>query len=486
MQLSNFLLPEWLPEKAVLNKGLTVVHKLKPLVCISSVLVMSPVSVADTLSLNAAEDAEHTALTLYPNAALVEQGFNKPIKPGVQTIVLQNISDQVLLDSLTIQGQGYVKSVQLTRQPLTYDQLMKSVIGKSVSVYQSGNYLSSSRQGTLLAYENKLGIVSVADGEHLLVDLRDQNGLRIALPKATLPKANFTPQLMAQWQGKENTEQAKVRYLTTGLSYSNHYAIAIEPEQKKLNITVNTILANKTRTQFNQAEVTLAAGDLGMPAYSPKFKERARMEMAMAPDAVGAAPPEALGELNFYHFKEAFAIPAHSEQQLTLLSEQGIAYQRHYEHAFYSSPFSRQMSSEHERPVTLYEFTTESDLPSGEVRVFQQDSRGRSQWIGQSSLADTGAGQKVKLRLGESFDIDIMRKKQDVKQIDKNTLQIDWQVEIQNSKTEEVSLVLADQDASLLSLSLLEGAEIIGHNRMQVKLPAKQKTTVTYRSTHRR
>ncbi|MGI0115586.1 DUF4139 domain-containing protein [Zooshikella sp. RANM57] len=471
-------------QKKQVNKSLVKLHKLKPLMCISTVMVMSPLAVADTLSLNAAEDAEHTALTLYPNTALIEQGFSKSIKQGAQTIVLQNISDQVLLDSLTIHGQGYVKSVQLTRQPLTYDQLMKSVMGKSVSVYQSGNYLSSSRQGTLLAYENKLGIVSVADGGHLIVDLRDPNGLRIALPQDTLPNANFTPQLMAQWQGEDTTQQAKVRYLTTGLSYSNHYAIAIEPEQNKLDITVNTILANKTRTQFNQAEVTLAAGDLGTSTYAPR-KQRVQMEMAMA-DAVGAAPPEALGELNFYHFKQAFDIPAHSEQQLTLLAEKGVTYQRHYEHLFYSSPFSRQMNSEHERPVTLYEFTTESDLPSGDVRVFQQDSRGRSQWIGQSSISDTGAGQKVKLRLGESFDIDIQRKKQDVQQIDKNTLQVDWQVEIQNSKTEEVSLVLADQDASLLSISSVKGAETVGHNRMQVVLPAKETVTVTYRSTHRR
>ncbi|MBU2711346.1 DUF4139 domain-containing protein [Zooshikella harenae] len=481
MRSSNSLLPQ----KKGVNKSLALLHRLKPLACISSVLVMSPLGVADTLSLNAAEDAEHTALTLYPNTALIEQGFSKSIKQGAQTIVLQNISDQVLLDSLTIHGQGHVKSVQLTRQPLTYDQLMKSVMGKSVSVYQAGNYLSSSRQGRLLAYENKLGIVSVADGEHLIVDLRDPNGLRIALPQDTLPNANFTPQLMAQWQGKDTTQQAKVRYLTTGLSYSNHYAIAIEPKQKKLDITVNTILANKTRTEFNQAEVTLAAGDLGVPARSPQLKGRARMEMAMA-DAVGAAPPEALGELNFYHFKQAFDIPAHSEQQLTLLSEKDVAYQRHYEHLFYSSPFNRQVSSEHERPVTLYEFTTESDLPSGDVRVFQQDSRGRSQWIGQSSISDTAAGQKVKLQLGESFDIDIQRKKQDVQQIDKNTLQVDWQVEIQNSKTEEVSLVLADQDASLLSISSVKGAETIGHNRMQVVLPAKGTVSVTYRSTHRR
>ena len=58
-----------------------------------------------------------------------------------------------------------------------------------------------------------------------------------------------------------------------------------------------------------------------------------------------------------------------------------------------------------------------SRLPAGIVRVYAKDSKGAAQFVGEDRIEHTAKNEKLKLRLGEAFDITAERKQTNYKRI---------------------------------------------------------------------
>lgn len=449
-------------------------------------LSMAFQAAAEQATLDASKEATSTQLTLYRQATLVKQQFAKPLPKGNYQLLLHNISDQLLLDSLQVQvAGGQINALEMIRKPLTVDEVYKRLVGKPVRVYQAGKYQAKAGKGILQAYSNRLGIVALDHGEQVVVNWKDINGLRLALPENTLAEASFAPRLSAQVVADKSVESASVQYLTRGLSFNTNYSIQLHPKKSQLDMAVTTVLSNKTSTVYPKAQVSLGVGDV----KEPVAQGRARVEMmAQAAPMMdkGFSAPEALGDVHFYHFNKPLTIPAHSEQQLPLLDKQQVAYSQYYRLHWYAYPFDRNWQSQPENPVTIYRFKTDTALPGGAVRVFQDDQQGNSRWIGSSQLSDKGANQAVDLQLGKSFDIAIKRNRLSYQPLDNKHVTIGWEMEIQNSKKESVALELATDDNTLIEITKIKGAKQQSLSTLTVQVPAEEKIKVYYTTVHQR
>ncbi|MDE1461015.1 DUF4139 domain-containing protein [Spartinivicinus poritis] len=440
---------------------------------------------AEEATLDASKEAKSTQLTLYRQATLVKQQFTKSLPKGDYQLLLHNISDQLLLDSLQVQvAGGQINALEMIRKPLTVDEVFKRLVGKPVRVYQAGKYQAKAGKGILQAYSNRLGIVALDHGEQVVVNWKDNNGLRLALPENTLAEASFAPRLSAQVSASQPVESASVQYLTRGLSFNTNYSIQLHPNQTTLDLAVTTVLSNKTNTVYPDAQVTIGVGDVKEPMPRGGRVEMLAQAAPMMDKAV--SEPEAVGDVHFYHFNQPLSIPAHSEQQLPLFEKQQVTYSKYYRLNWYAYAFDRNWQPQKENPVTLYRFKTDTPMPGGAVRVFQDDKQGHSRWIGSSQLRDTGANQSVDLQLGTSADIAIKRNRLAYQQLDSNNANISWEVEIHNSKKEAVSLELVANDHSLLEISKITGAKLKGTNTLAIELPAEKTVKVNYTTTHQR
>ncbi|WP_163834395.1 DUF4139 domain-containing protein [Spartinivicinus ruber] len=459
---------------------------LRPL----AVLVLLPALalqtvVAEEATLDASKEAKSTQLTLYRQATLVKQQFAKALPQGDYQLLLHNISDQLILDSLQVQvAGGQINALEMIRKPLTVDEVFKRLVGKPVRVYQAGKYQAKAGKGVLQAYSNKLGIVALDHGEQVIVNWQDSNGLRLALPENTLAEASFAPRLSAQVSASKALESATVQYLTRGLSFNTNYSIQLHPSQSTLDFAVTTVLSNKTNTVYPEAQVTLGVGDVQEPMPRGARAEMIAQAAPMMDKAV--SEPEAVGDVHFYHFNQPLTIPAHSEQQLPLFEKQQVAYNQYYRLNWYAYAFDRNWQSEKENPVTMYQFKSDTPMPGGAVRVFQDDKQGSSRWIGSSQLADTGANQLVDLQLGKSFEIAIKRNRLAYQQLDSKNANIDWEVEIHNSKKEAATVELVANDHSLVEISKMTGAKLKDVNTLVVELPAEKTVKINYTTTHQR
>ena len=83
-------------------------------------------------------------------------------------------------------------------------------------------------------------------------------------------------------------------------------------------------------------------------------------------------------------------------------------------------------------------------LPKGTVRVYKASSDGSLQFIGEDVIDHTPKDEKVKIKMGEAFDVVGERTQRDWKKIASGVYETEWDVEIRNHKKEDVQVTIVE------------------------------------------
>jgi hypothetical protein len=123
-------------------------------------------------------------------------------------------------------------------------------------------------------------------------------------------------------------------------------------------------------------------------------------------------------------------------------------------------------------------------LPKGTIRVYKAASDGSLQFIGEDIIDHTPKNEKVKIKMGEAFDVVGERTQRDWKKIAWNVYETEWDVQIRNHKKEDVQVTIIEPvpgDWEVIKTSHpYEKAE--AHTlKYVVTVPKDDKVTVTYR-----
>jgi hypothetical protein len=129
-------------------------------------------------------------------------------------------------------------------------------------------------------------------------------------------------------------------------------------------------------------------------------------------------------------------------------------------------------------------------LPKGVVRVYKRDSAGRAQFIGEDRIGHTARGEKVKLKLGEAFDITADKKQTDFQKLSAGfnarggLIKTAYQLEIRSAKKEPVVVTVIESlpgEWQMLQESLASKRESASTVVWQVPVPAEGKTVLSWR-----
>jgi hypothetical protein len=123
-------------------------------------------------------------------------------------------------------------------------------------------------------------------------------------------------------------------------------------------------------------------------------------------------------------------------------------------------------------------------LPAGIVRVYKRDGSGAQQFVGEDRIDHTPRDERVRIKMGEAFDVVGERRQMDFDVIGDCTTESEWTVQVRNHKDEEVEVELMEPigaDWQILSASHRH-EKLDAHTfKFTVKIPARGETTVTYR-----
>ena len=79
-------------------------------------------------------------------------------------------------------------------------------------------------------------------------------------------------------------------------------------------------------------------------------------------------------------------------------------------------------------------------MPAGTVRVYQADSKGGVQFVGEDRIGHTPKDETLKLKIGNAFDVVAERKQIDFQKIATNVYEVEYQVVVRNHKTTPITV----------------------------------------------
>jgi hypothetical protein len=257
----------------------------------------------------------------------------------------------------------------------------------------------------------------------------------------------------------------------------------------------------------DSAEVQLVAGSINRARVAPRaqaqFLLRGAMKVA-AEEAPAAASEEAVGETHVYQLPSRLSIEPGTPSTTALFPRSSAAYTQEFvvPGALPWRGFPGQSPGDENRvPVQVW-YTLkrgrgtpfgDRPLPGGTVQLYQADSAGRLQLVGEASSVHTAPGRDLRVQSGDAFDITAERVQTDYAQeqlappkrgmAPRQRITVSYKVTISNAKPAPVTVDVREArfgvwrvTESSVPAEKLSATEV----RFRIPVPANGDATLTY------
>jgi hypothetical protein len=349
-----------------------------------------------------AQQAPAASVTLYQDGrVLVRRTFAQRIPAGasVQRLALGVLEPSSLfsLDS-TVGITG-----ALTTAGPDVNEALTRMIGRPV-LFRTGATLRDTLTATLVGIDPPR--VRLADGS-ILFGLPGQP----TFPADVVPAEAMTDlRLTARRAG----DQLRLGGFAQGGAWTAMYAVVLRGGMGQ----VSGLASFAAPFTAEDAEVQLLAGQVNQAPAAPGPLMR---QMAMAARGVledraeGGASQQKVGEFRLYTLNGRHQLRPGTMTSVALFEPATAPVTRSYE-VRSSVPFYGywgQTGDEGETPVAVYYTLArarrtpfgDTPLPQGAVRIFQGDSAGRLQLIGEAGVGHTAPGEELRINAGSAFDL---------------------------------------------------------------------------------
>ncbi|MBI2080275.1 MAG: DUF4139 domain-containing protein, partial [candidate division NC10 bacterium] len=265
---------------------------------------------------------------------------------------------------------------------------------------------------------------------------------RVILPD--LPE-NLIPQPTLVWLLQNRARQpqrVEASYLTGGITWKADYIVVLNARDDGGDLSGWVTIDNKSGATYPDAALKLVAGDI----HRAQTGRQMRDALEYAAKASAAEPSrqfqqEAFFEYHLYSLDGRTTVKQNQTKQISLLQASGI-------------PITKQL-------------------------------RDRSlQFIGEDTIDHTPKDERVRIKMGEAFDVVGERTQRDWRKIASGVYETEWDIQLRNHKKDDVQVTILEPvpgDWEVLRSS--HPYEKVEAHTLQyvVQVPKDGKTTVTYR-----
>jgi hypothetical protein len=174
--------------------------------------------------------------------------------------------------------------------------------------------------------------------------------------------------------------------------------------------------------------------------------------MDVAREAAAAPPPmaqESFSDYHLYTLARKTTVNNSETKQVSMLGASGFPVEKRYVvegQSYYYRNVMHPGAPIKDEVQVFYQFdNTEKaglgmPLPAGTVRVYQADSTGGVQFVGEDRIGHTPKDETVNLKIGNAFDVVCERKQTDFEKIASNVYEFAYAITIRNHKDRAVSV----------------------------------------------
>jgi len=442
-------------------------------------------------------------LTVYnQNLALVKERRTLELQQGVNEIAFRDVAALIDPTSVLFRSLTDPEGTSVLEQNYEYDivgsqKLLEKYTDQDISlVTEDGSKYS----GTLLSGSQDI-IIQTADGQVTVIKLDQVREFSFPrLPEGLITKPTLLWQIEAAKSGLHNIE---VTYMTEGINWQADYVLLLDKEDKKIDLDGWITLNNNSGATYKDAKLKLIAGEVHRaPEEFAYAKGEARMPIAAAPTP--SVEERAFFEYHLYEVQRPVTVKDRQTKQIEFTSTSGVSATKFFVYDASQRPFYSY------RPITepsygntgsrkvmvMLEFkNTEENglgipLPKGTVRVYKEDIDGSTQFIGEDSIDHTPKDEKVRLYLGDAFDIVGERKQTNFRKLGERSIEESYEITIRNHKDEAVEVRVVEHmfrwseweiTQTTMDYTKTDARTI----EYRLEVPANDEATVTYTVRYR-
>ena len=392
-------------------------------------------------------DQTGVALTVYNvNLGLVKDRRSINLAKGRGELRFMDVASQIIPASVHIESLADPESLQVLEQNYEYDllnsqKLMDKYVGKEVKLYQKNPYTEREDLVTATLLANNNGPIYRIGNE-----ITFNHPGRVILPG--LPESLIAQPtlvwLLENSLAKPQTVEAS--YLTNGITWRADYVMTLNENDSKSDLTGWVTIDNKSGAAYQNATLKLVAGDVNQ-VREEHFLVGGRSKAMLAEAA--PAPQfkeEGFFEYHIYTLQRPSTIKDNQTKQISLITADSIPVKKELlfrgENYYYYGQYGDVTGN---RKVGVYvEIANRKEeklgvpLPKGTVRVYKQDRDGGLQFVGEDAIDHTPKDEKVRIKVGDAFDVVASRKQTDWKKIATDTYESAFEIILKNHKEEDV------------------------------------------------
>jgi len=372
-------------------------------------------------------EEEGVSLTIYnQNFALVRDKRFLDLEKGVSNIRFTDIASQIEPTSVHFKSLTAPDSCVIQEQNYEYDlvsatKLLSKYIDKKIKILAGSGTVY---EGLLLSYDNNSIVIQDPADKSLNMVSRQENINNIAfgsLPEGLITKPTLMWQIANDQSGKHLTE---VSYLTGGINWLCDYVVVIDKLDKNIDLSGWVTIDNRSGVTYKDASLKLIAGDVHRVREESEYLMRDKMMVAEAARAP-QFEEKAFFEYHMYTLQRKATLKDNQTKQIALLNATGTPVNKLFiydpaEYGWYNYQ-DAQTTNEQKVKVKIELVNSQKNnlgmpLPKGKVKVYKQDTDGKLEFIGEDAIDHTPKDEKIRLQLGDAFDVKGERKRLDYKQ----------------------------------------------------------------------
>jgi hypothetical protein len=289
----------------------------------------------------------------------------------------------------------------------------------------------------------------------------------------------------------------ELSYLTGGLSWQADYVAELNDKDNALDLAGWVTLTNASGTAYANAKLQLVAGDVNRVRDELRYLARASAPAVAEAKAERAMAQESLFEYHLYTLGRPTTVADNQTKQVAMLSATAVPVKKELVLAgadYYYTSSVGELGQKMKLGVYVELENRESaglgmPLPKGVVRVYKKDSAGNAQFVGEDRIDHTPKNEKVRLKLGDAFDVTADKRQTDFKSLGRDErrrygYESAFEIVLRNAKKEAVTATVREPvpgDWRVIAESHRHEKVAAGTAQWRVSVPPEGETRLTYR-----
>lgn len=425
--------------------------------------------------------SQKISLTVYNrNRALVREERALVLDRGTSTISFTDVAARIDPTSVHFKSLTAPEKLTILEQNYEYDLISAQ---KIMHKYLDEDIRLVMEKGDV--YRGKL--LNVSGQEIVIQD--EEGGVKIIRNEGVqhfdfleLPEGLITrPTLvwMVENNGPEK-HQTEVSYLTGGVNWHAEYVAVVAQDDKHMDFSGWVSVENHSGTMYKDASLKLVAGDVHMIESRARTDGGRLVKELRVAEAASQFEEKAFFEYHLYSLQRRTTLKDNQTKQISLFPPSKARTDKLF--LYDGSRFENKVRVHLEFKNSRREGLG-LPLPKGKIRVYKEDVDGALEFIGEDLIDHTPENEKVKIFLGNAFDLVGERIQKSSKKISTRSREDMFQILLRNHKEDEVEIVVVEHfsgDWEILQRSHDFEKKDATTAEFRVQVPTKEEVIINY------